>query len=48
MQRIFLLKQIRKRLIEMVFEEGVSIYLAAKLLELPYSTAKAIAKKFKT
>jgi hypothetical protein len=30
----------------MVFEEGISIYLATKLLELRYSTAKAIAKKY--
>jgi hypothetical protein len=32
----------------MVFEEEMSIYLAAKLLQLRYSTAKAIAKKYET
>jgi len=29
----------------MVFEDGVSVYLAAKILNINYSTAKAIAKK---
>jgi hypothetical protein len=31
----------------MVFDEGVTVYLAAKVLGLNYSTAKAIAKKFR-
>lgn len=29
----------------MVFDENVTVYLAAKVLSLNYSTAKAIAKK---
>jgi hypothetical protein len=31
----------------MVFEESLSVYLAAKVLSLNYSTAKAIVKKYK-
>ena len=31
----------------MVFEDSISVYLAAKVLNINYSTAKAIAKKYK-
>jgi transposase len=34
-------------LADLVFEEEISIYLAAKELNIKYSTAKAIIKKFK-
>lgn len=38
----------RKKLIEMVFEEGISIYQATKRLEINYSTGKTIVKNYRS
>lgn len=39
--------QVRKELINLVMEQGFSIYRAAKDLNLNHSTAKVILRKFK-
>jgi ribosomal protein S25 len=37
----------RKRLVSLVFEEGISIYRASKMLKINNSTAKAIVRNFR-
>lgn len=37
----------RKTLIEMVSENGLSIYRAAKILSINHSTAKAILRRYR-
>lgn len=39
--------QVRKMLIEMIMENGLSIYRAAKILNINNSTAKAILRKYR-
>jgi hypothetical protein len=41
----FVLTQKKITLIELVIEGGLSVYLAAKEVSVPYSTAKSIIKK---
>jgi hypothetical protein len=48
LQVSFTIFQKRERLIEMVLESEVSIYMAAKHLDINYSTAKLIIKMYQT
>jgi hypothetical protein len=43
----FLLMQLRKKLIKMTCEDGVTVYKACKRLKINYSTGKSIIKSYK-